>query len=49
MSDKYPENAEQELSQGGLSRRSFFKGAGALTGAALATTAFGGAVMSRES
>ncbi|MGE6106236.1 TAT-dependent nitrous-oxide reductase [Aeromonas sobria] len=49
MSDKYPENAEQALNQGGLSRRSFFKGAGALTGAALATTAFGGAVMSRES
>ncbi|QXC30498.1 nitrous-oxide reductase [Aeromonas sp. FDAARGOS 1409] len=49
MSDKYPDNTELELSQGGLSRRSFFKGAGALTGAALATTAFGGAVMSRES
>jgi len=49
MSDKYPDNTEQELSQGGLSRRSFFKGASALTGAALATTAFGGAVMSRES
>ena len=45
----YPDNTEQELSQGGLSRRSFFKGASALTGAALATTAFGGAVMSRES
>lgn len=26
MSDKYPDNTEQELSQGGLSRRSFFKG-----------------------
>ena len=49
MSDMYPDNTEQELSQGGLSRRSFFKGASALTGAALATTAFGGAVMSRES
>ncbi|WP_223930492.1 twin-arginine translocation signal domain-containing protein [Aeromonas caviae] len=35
MSDKYPDNTEQELSQGGLSRRSFFKGASALTGACL--------------
>ncbi|WP_278421524.1 twin-arginine translocation signal domain-containing protein, partial [Stutzerimonas kunmingensis] len=46
MSDK-SKNPET-LEKGGLSRRSFL-GASAMTGAAVAATAFGGAVMTRES
>jgi Nitrous oxide reductase len=47
MSDKSKNNPEV-LEKGGMSRRGFL-GASAVTGAAVAATAFGGAVMSRES
>lgn len=47
MSDK-TNNAPAQPESKGLSRRGFL-GAGAVTGAAVAATAFGGAVMSRES
>jgi len=47
MSDKSKNNPEV-LEKGGISRRNFL-GASAVTGAAVAATAFGGAVMSRES
>ena len=46
MSDK-SKNTPETLEKSGLSRRGFL-GASALTGAAVAATAFGGAVMSRE-
>ncbi len=46
MSDK-SKNLPETLEKNGLSRRGFL-GASALTGAAVAATAFGGAVMSRE-
>ncbi|SDS77717.1 nitrous oxide reductase apoprotein [Halopseudomonas litoralis] len=46
MSDK-PNNLPANPDQKGLSRRGFL-GASAMTGAAVAATAFGGAVMSRE-
>ncbi|WP_417778049.1 TAT-dependent nitrous-oxide reductase [Stutzerimonas xanthomarina] len=46
MSDK-SKNTPETLEKNGLSRRGFL-GASALTGAAVAATAFGGAVMSRE-
>src|SRR3546814_15491453 len=47
MSDKSKNNPEV-LETGGMSRRGFL-GASAVTGAAVAATAFGGAVMRRES
>ena len=47
MSDKSKNNPEV-LEKGGISRRNFL-GASAVTGAAVAATAFGGAVMTRES
>src|SRR5690554_4970124 len=48
MSDNDSKNTPQTLEKNGLSRRGFL-GASALTGAAVAATALGGAVMSRES
>ena len=48
MSEKDSKNTPQAPEKLGLSRRGFL-GASAVTGAAVAATAFGGAVMSRES
>lgn len=49
MSKDHSDQTHEGLDEMGISRRSFFKGAGALTGATLMTTALGGAVMSSES
>src|SRR5690606_42143548 len=48
MSDNDSKNTPQTLEKNGLSRRGFL-GASDLSGAAVAATALGGAVMSRES